>query len=118
MDDQTKDFVLNIGSKIDVLHEIVTDVRLVLVKQEITTQQHTAILDKLVTSTVNLEMISTQQQENLKQHMQRTSVAETRLDNFENDVRPILEGFKFIKKIGGFAVGLAGIIKAISLFWK
>ena len=118
MDDQTKDFVLNISSKIDVLHELSTDVRIAIARQESETKQNKEVLDKLVTSTVNLEMISTQQQENLKQHMQRTSVAETRLDNFENDVRPILEGFKFIKKIGGFAVGLAGIIKAISLFWK
>ena len=75
-------------------------------------------LDSLSEKVSDLVIVSIKQESNLQVHMQRTSLAEARLDNFENDVRPILEGLRFFKHLGTFAVGFASVLKAISLFWK
>lgn len=113
MDDQSKNYFLNIGSKIDNLQEVTTDVRLILASQEIITKQHKEVLDKLSFTSINLQAISTQQETNLKLHMHRTTLMEQRLQAFDTEVRPILEGMRFLKRLGTFAAALAGIVAVV-----
>lgn len=62
------------------------------------------------------------QEENLKEHMRRTELAEKRLDSIENDLRPIkkhivrLDGVaKFLGFIALIVGIFAGVAKIISL---
>lgn len=66
----------------------------------------------------DLKTTTALQQENLAEHMRRSELLEEQMDLMNKEVRPILEGVSFLKKVAKFAVGLATIVKAISLFWK
>lgn len=85
-----KDFILQIGAKLDSISEDITELKVTAAKQEI----------------------------NLQEHMKRSELLEEQVDLINSEVRPILEGLSFLKKVAKFAVGLATIIKAISFFWK
>lgn len=45
------------------------------------------------------EIILTKQQNNIEEHMRRTDIAEERLENFEKEVKPILEGISGLKTL-------------------
>ena len=85
MDNDAIEFFLHIGSKIDNVNETLTDIKI----------------------------ISAIQTASLKEHMSRTMLAEARLDAFESEVRPILDGLKFFKKLGKFAIASTAFIATI-----
>lgn len=45
------------------------------------------------------EIILNKQQNNIEEHMRRTDIAEERLENFEKEVKPILEGISGLKTL-------------------
>lgn len=75
-------------------------------------------MDSVKEDVSDLKVITGKQQENLAQHMRRSELLEEQMDLMNKEVRPILEGVSFLKKVAKFSVGLATIVKAISLFWK
>lgn len=67
-------------------------------------------VDKLIDTTQEVKIEQVQIKVDLKEHIRRTTIAEARLDSFEKDIRPILEGLKFTKWI------LTGISFLFGLF--
>jgi hypothetical protein len=89
MDSDTKDFILAIGTKLDDINKNLTDLQVVSAKQEV----------------------------NLSEHMRRTEIAEERQDLLESEIKPILQGMNFLKKITKLVAFLGALYETIS-FWK
>lgn len=56
-------------------------------------------IDKLTDALIELKIEQVEIKLDLKDHIRRTEIAEERLDNFEDNIMPLLEKVKFTKWI-------------------
>lgn len=77
-----KEILLDIKDKVEKLNDEVHDMNIVLVKQEI----------------------------NLKDHMERTSINEQKLELFEEQIAPALDAYKFVATLLKFIIPIVTII--------
>lgn len=64
------------------------------------------------------EVILTKQQNNIEEHMRRTDIAEERLENFEKEVKPILEGISGLKTLAKIISFVSVLAYSISRLFR
>lgn len=90
MNDFEQEMLLKIDTKIDEIKEKLSDHEIILAKQEA----------------------------NIQEHMRRTEVSEKRLEKFEQDVKPVLEGISVFKTIAKIASVVSAIVYSISRIFR
>lgn len=71
-------------------------------------------LDKIVDKMHDIDKTLVKQEENLKQHMYRTELAENRLDDIDDDLKPIKAHVQRLNGVAKFIV-LIGIVVGIAI---
>lgn len=64
------------------------------------------------------EIILNKQQNNIEEHMRRTDIAEERLENFEKEVKPILEGISGLKTLAKVISFVSVLVYSISRLFR
>lgn len=64
------------------------------------------------------EIILNKQQNNIEEHMRRTDIAEERLENFEKEVKPILEGISGLKTLAKIISFVSVLAYSISRLFR
>ena len=77
-----KEILLDIKEKVEKLNDEMHDMNVILVKQEV----------------------------NLKDHMERTSINEKKLELFEDKIAPALDAYKFIATLLKFIIPIATVV--------
>ena len=90
MNDFEQEMLLKIDTKIDEIKEKLSDHEIILAKQEA----------------------------NIQEHMRRTEVSEKRLEKFEEEVKPILEGISVFKTVAKIASVVSAIVYSISRIFR
>lgn len=90
MNDFEQEMLLKIDTKIDEIKEKLSDHEIILAKQEA----------------------------NIQEHMRRTEVSEKRLEKFEQDVKPVLEGISVFKTIAKIASVVSAVVYSISRIFR
>lgn len=66
----------------------------------------------------DIEVVQVRHEENLKEHIRRTDIAEERLEFIENEIKPVLEGVSFLKIISKVAGAIGSFIYVVSQFFR
>lgn len=90
MNDFEQELLLKIDTKIDEIKEKLNDHEVILIKQ----------------------------QANIEEHIRRTDVAEERLENFEREVKPILEGISGLKTVAKIVSFVSVLVYSISRLFR
>jgi hypothetical protein len=90
MNDFEQELLLKIDTKIDEIKEKLNDHEVILIKQ----------------------------QANIEEHIRRTDVAEERLENFEKEVKPILEGISGLKTVAKIVSFVSVLVYSISRLFR
>jgi len=72
-------------------------------------------LDLLHEKIHDIEKVQIRQEGDLREHMNRTAINEKRLENFEEEIRPLLESLRASKMIFSF---LAFVVSVVALAIK
>jgi predicted nucleic acid-binding Zn-ribbon protein len=90
MNDFEQEMLLKIDTKIDEIKEKLNDHEVILAKQEA----------------------------NIQEHMRRTEISEEKLEKFEKDVKPILEGVSIFKTFAKIVSVVSAIAYSISRLFQ
>jgi hypothetical protein len=66
----------------------------------------------------DIEIVQIKHEENLKEHLRRSELAELRIEFIEGEVKPMLQGVSFLKAVAKFGTWLASILYAVSKFFQ
>lgn len=75
-------------------------------------------LDKIVDKMHSIDKTLVKQEENLKQHMYRTKLAEQRLDNIDTDLKPIKNHVQRLNGAWRFVKYTGTILSVVFLAYK
>lgn len=68
----------------------------------------------VITDKINdIEIVQIRHEENLKEHIRRTDLAEERLEFIENEVKPMLEGASFLKTVAKMVAYIGSAIYGV-----
>ncbi len=77
-----------------------------------------AKIDEIKEKLNDHEIILIKQQANIEEHIRRTDVAEERLENFEKEVKPILEGISGLKTVAKIVSFVSVLVYSISRLFR
>lgn len=72
-------------------------------------------LDEIRDNITDLKIVTSKQEENLKDHMKRTQLLEEQVDVFKKDIFPVLQSLSAVKTLGKIA---SFIVTALYVFFK
>ena len=73
-------------------------------------------VDTIRESLHSVEKVSVKQEENLKEHMRRTDIAELRIATFEEQVKPLLASLNSMKMLTTIISGIILVLTLVKYF--